>query len=449
MGFDRFRFGVILRVGFLLITLAITAWMLARTNWYLSATLLCAMALGQALLLVHFATRWSREAARFLEAISFGDNSANFSGLARDRSFGDLGVAMNQVMERLRTSRAEREEQAQYLQALINHIPVALITVEENTSVQLMNFAARRLFEAACTTCEEFTRYGAEFATGLENLGPGEGIILRMERRNGPLQLKAAATDLFMGGKRRRLISLQNIESELTAQELFAWQTVIRVMAHEVMNSLAPMTSLAGTAHELVHGVLSQLPESDAHKAVLADADDALETMKRRSEGLLHFVQSHRRLTKRIVAKRETVPVRRLFARLERLLAGELETRGVRLTTSVKPLELEMQADIELLDQALINLVRNSIEALGERSDGTIGLIAFSDSDGRVVLCVEDNGPGIPASHREKVFVPFFTTKRLGSGVGLTLVRQIASVHGGQVVVSEREGGGATISLKI
>ena len=151
---------------------------------------------------------------------------------------------------------------------------MALIAVEDNVSVQLMNFAARRLFETPCTKFVEFLRYGPEFAAGLEHLGPGEGIILRMERRNGPLQLKAAATDLFLGGRRRRLISLQNIESELTAHELIAWQTVIRVMAHEVMNSLAPVTSLAGTAHELVNGVLSQLPDGSTHKAVLADADD-------------------------------------------------------------------------------------------------------------------------------------------------------------------------------
>jgi two-component system nitrogen regulation sensor histidine kinase NtrY len=448
MGFDRFQFGVGLRVAFLLITIVALAWMLARTSWYLSAALLAITALGQTLLLVQFTTRWSREAARFLEAVSFGDNSANFGGLTGDRSFGDLGLAMNQVMERLRASRAEREEQAQYLQALINHIPVALIAVEDNVSVQLMNFAARRLFETSCTKFEEFSRHGPEFAAGLEHLGPGEGIILRMERRNGPLQLKAAATDLFLGGRRRRLISLQNIESELTAHELIAWQTVIRVMAHEVMNSLAPVTSLAGTAHELVNGVLSQLPDGDPNKFVLADADDALETMKRRSEGLLHFVQSHRRLTKRIVARRETVPVGRLFARLERLLAGELETRGVRLIVSVKPQSLEIQADIELLDQALINLVRNSIEALGEKGGGVISLSAYSDSEGKTVLAVSDNGPGIPTGQREKVFVPFFTTKRMGSGVGLTLVRQIVSVHGGMVVISEAEGGGAVVNMK-
>jgi signal transduction histidine kinase len=250
-----------------------------------------------------------------------------------------------------------------------------------------------------------------------------------------------------LGGTRQRLISLQNIESELTAQELAAWQTVIRVMAHEVMNSLTPISSLAASAQELVENVLAQSPPDDPHHASLADANEALETMARRSEGLLHFVQNHRRLTRRMVARIETVPVRRVFARLQRLLAGELAVRNIQLATHVVPETLEVAMDIELLDQALINLVRNAMEALREEADGKIAISAI-EAGGRIVIAVADNGPGIPADQREKVFVPFFTTKRQGSGIGLTLVRQIAIVHGATVSISDTAGGGTTISLR-
>jgi signal transduction histidine kinase len=226
---------------------------------------------------------------------------------------------------------------------------------------------------------------------------------------------------------------------------LAAWQTVIRVMAHEVTNSLTPITSLAATAQELVHEVLSGLPPQDERHAALADAAEALETMARRSEGLLHFVQNHRRITRRMVAKIEIVPLQRHFIRLQRLLTGELATRNITLTLVVEPQTLEIAADAELLDQALINLVRNAMEAL--RDGGRIGLSAFQEG-GRVVIAVADNGPGIAADQREKVFVPFFTTKRQGSGVGLTLVRQIAIVHGGMVTIGETEGGGTTVSLR-
>lgn len=449
MASDRFYVGIALRVAALVSTVILFTWMAAHTSWYVSMALLVMTIVAESVLLVHFATRSSREMARFLEAVSFDDNSASFSGLTADSVFRDLGMAMSHVMERLRSGRAEREEQAQYLQTLINHVPVALIAIDDYGEVQLLNFAARRLFQGPSTTVADFSRHGEAFAAGLEHLKPGEGAMLRMERKTGTLQLKGAATDLTLSGKRRRLISLQNIENELTAHEMVAWQTVIRVMAHEVMNSLTPVTSLAATARGLVVQVASSLSDGDANKAILADAGEALETMTRRSEGLLHFVQNHRRLTKRMIAKFQHVRIERLFARLERLLASDLNTRSIRLVVSVEPATLEMDADAELLDQALINLVRNAIEALRDTSEGLVRLSAFRDTEGRILMQVADNGSGIPPEQREKVFVPFFTTKRQGSGVGLTLARQIATVHGGTVTISETAGGGTTVTLRL
>jgi two-component system, NtrC family, nitrogen regulation sensor histidine kinase NtrY len=247
---------------------------------------------------------------------------------------------------------------------------------------------------------------------------------------------------------RYRLIPLQNIENEMSAQEMAAWQTVVRVMAHEVMNSLTPVSSLAATAQDLVSGVIQRLPADDPHMVALNDASEALETVARRSQGLLHFVQSHRRLTKHLVTQIETAPIQRVFARLRRLLANDLAARDIHLTTDVTPETLEIEADIELLDQALINLVRNAIEALRDAPDGLVTLSARRDSDGRVVISVADNGSGIAPDLRETIFVPFFTTKRQGSGVGLTLVRQITTAHGATVDISDTPGGGATVSLR-
>jgi two-component system nitrogen regulation sensor histidine kinase NtrY len=251
-----------------------------------------------------------------------------------------------------------------------------------------------------------------------------------------------------LGGIRYRLISLQNIEGEMSAQEMAAWQTVIRVMAHEVMNSLTPVASLAATAYDLVSGVIQQLPADDPRTVALKDASEALETVARRSQGLLHFVQNHRRLTKHLVTQIEIAPIQRIFARIRRLLANDLAARDIHLTTRVTPETLEIAADLELIDQALINLVRNAIEALRDTAEGRIVLCAQRDPDGRIAIAVVDNGPGIAPDQREKIFVPFFTTKRQGSGVGLTLVRQIATAHDATVDVSDTPGGGATVSLR-
>jgi nitrogen fixation/metabolism regulation signal transduction histidine kinase len=448
MAFSRFQLGTFLRLTALMVTLLALVWVVTHTSWLVSMALLAMAVIAQALMLVHFATRSSREITRFLEAIAFDDPSASFQALSSDGAFAELGAAMTRVLDRLRMGRAEREEQAQYLQTLIAHVPVALISVDERGAVQLLNLAGRRLFESACTTTAQFLRHGEAFAAGMERLKPGESMIVRMERNAGPLQLKAAATDVTLSGARRRLISLQNIESELTAHELAAWQTVIRVMAHEVMNSLTPISSLAASAQELVEDVLAQSPPEDPRRPSLEDAREALETMARRSEGLLHFVQNHRRLTRRMVARIEVVPVRRIFARLQRLLAGELAVRNIRFAMHVVPETLEVAVDVELLDQALINLVRNAMEALREETEGKITLSAIMEAGGRTTIAVADNGSGIPADQREKVFVPFFTTKRQGSGIGLTLVRQIATVHDAAVSISDTEGGGTTVSLR-
>ena len=448
MVFNRFHAGMVLRIGLILSTALLLAYVATQTSWYVSMGLLVLAVAGEAVILIQFATRWSREVTRFLDAMAFDDASASFARLSGDGVFGELGSSMDRVMEKLRLSRAEREEQAQYLKTLLNHVPVALIAVEKDGKVTLLNFAARRLFEGACAKTSDFLRHGAAFAVGLENLRTGEGQILKMERKTGSLQLKAAATDLTLAGRPRRLISLQNIESELTAHELAAWQTVIRVMAHEVMNSLTPVTSLATTARGLVRQVAEDLPPEGGHKALLNDAAEALETLTRRSEGLLHFVQNQRRLTKRMVAKVERLRLERVFMRLKRLLAADLEARGVTLSTAVEPATLELDADPELLDQALINLLRNAVEALRDTMEGKIELVASRDLDGRTVVRVIDNGLGIPLEQREKVFVPFFTTKRQGSGVGLTLARQVMTVHSGMIALSDTPGGGTTVTLR-
>jgi len=448
MGFSRFRSGVALRASALFFTFLLVTWMVTHTQWYVSIALVGAAALAQIALFVEFATQSGREVARFLDAVSFDDTTQSFSGLSADTAYHELGEAMTRVLERLRMSRSQREEQARYLQALLAHVPVALIAIDGAGGVQVLNTAARRLFESAISATAEFSRHGAAFATGMETLEPGGSAIVRMERVSGILQLKVSASDLSIRGEKRRIVSLQNIESELSAQELAAWQTVIRTMAHEVMNSLTPISSLAATAHSLVGDVLNSLPPDSPQAPMLVDANDALDTVARRSEGLLHFVQNHRRLTKRLVTRTGTVPIRRLFARLSRLFGDEFLARDIALEVAVSPETLEIEADAELIDQALINLVRNAIEALRDEHDRKVRLSAYRDSDGHIVIAVADSGSGIPPELRDKVFVPFFTTKRQGSGVGLTLVRQIAAVHNATVDIDETPGGGATIRMR-
>ena len=222
MAFSGFHAGLLLRVAGLLATLVVLAWMISDTQWYVAIGLCVAAGLMQTVLLVRHASRSGRETARFLDAIAFDDTSASFSTLARDPDFSDLGVAMTRVLDQLRSGRMEREEQAQYLQGLLAHVPVALISVDEHGHVQLLNHGARRLFAGPCDRIETLPRHGEAFAAALLALRPGESAIVRMERESGTLQLKAAATAVILSGTRHRLISLQTIETEPTAPDLLA-----------------------------------------------------------------------------------------------------------------------------------------------------------------------------------------------------------------------------------
>ncbi|HMH64297.1 MAG TPA: hypothetical protein VK515_01850, partial [Rhizomicrobium sp.] len=189
MGFSRFQTEILLRVTMLVVTLAGLVWIASNTIWYVTMTIFAAAVVAQVLLLMHFATRSGREVARFLDAVAFDDAGVSFTALAGNKTFADLGAAMTRVLDQLRTGRAQREEQSQYLQELVAHIPVALISLGEDGTVQLLNRAARRLFEGACADAAQFARYGQAFATGLESVAPGDSMIVRMERATGALQL--------------------------------------------------------------------------------------------------------------------------------------------------------------------------------------------------------------------------------------------------------------------
>jgi two-component system nitrogen regulation sensor histidine kinase NtrY len=447
MAFSRFQAMLLAQVVALVATLEALVWMIGHTRWHLIGALGVGLIVAQAVLLTRFASRSAREVARFLDAVAFDESAASFASLQHDPAFAELGAAMTKVVERLHAGRAAREEQAQYFQTLLAHVPVSLVVVDEQGRLDLLNRASRRLFETPCATLAECARHGPAFAAGLEGLKPGGTAVLPMVRRAGDLQLKAAATGVSLAGKGRTLISLQNIQTELTAHELAAWQTVIRVMAHEVTNSLTPISSMAATARDRVLLALDDGTPEEARQAALTVANDALETVARRSRGLLHFVQNHRRLTRRLEVQIGATPLSRVFARIERLFLDELEARGITLTLRVEPPTLELAVDGELLDQALINLLRNAIEALRDRVGGQITLAGRRDDSGHVVLVVSDNGPGISIPNREKVFIPFFTTKRQGSGVGLTLVRQIAAAHNASVRIAEAAEGGAAVHL--
>lgn len=431
---------VLLHIGLLLISITGFAFVLVGPHWYACAFLLAVMAGVQVKLLLQRMSANDAALQAFLTAVLFDDVTRDFT-LPRAGITPSLSVTLNRMMAQLRAGRAERAVQSHYTQALLAHMPVALLMREDDGKIQLLNPAARRLFGAPVATLDGCARYGQPFVTGLGRIQSGQSTLLTMVQPQGTWHLKASATAFASQGRRQVIISLQNIASELSAQELAAWQTVIRTMTHEVMNSLTPISSLSATAADRVHEARDYLSVDSPAREALDDAIEALDVVSRRSAGLMRFVQDHRRLSHRLTLETEKLSLTRQFSRLHRLFAAEMTSRGISFTCQVDPVDLEIVADGALIDQALINLLRNAMDAVRGQSDARIALTSWRNSEGHICLQVVNNGPRIPPEMRETIFVPFYTTKQQGTGVGLTLVRQIASVHGAGVSVRDTHSG--------
>jgi len=442
----RFELNVTIRVALLSLSSMLLGIMLVATE-YRATTLLVGLAiLFQVGGLLRVVTTTNRELSRFLTAIEHADFSQTFSMRGLGAAFDDLGAAFTRVLERFKATRADTERQADYLNSLVEHVPVALAAVYAGGRVELLNNAARRLLGY-----EDLTRRlleGGTVADALRALKAGERRLIRVTGATGPQQLTVNATQITLAGEPQLLVSLQNIGGELEAVEVRAWQELVRVLTHEMMNSLTPVSSLARTAQDVLEDLRAKIADRPDLSEELADAEQAIDTVARRSSGLLRFVERYRQFTSVPEPQVQRQKLRQVVDRLERLMAAPMAERLIRFESVILPPNLELLADPDLVDQVLINLVKNAVEALGVRTDGRIRVSSFLDETGHVLIQVADNGPGIPPEVADKIFVPFYTTKREGSGIGLSLARQIMLTHGGSIGVAPAEDGGTVFTLR-
>jgi nitrogen fixation/metabolism regulation signal transduction histidine kinase len=288
--------------------------------------------------------------------------------------------------------------------------------------------------------------FGPDFAGDILHLEVGRPELMKVMRANELLQLNVSATELRMRGRDLEIVTLQDIRRELEARELTAWQNLIRVLTHEIMNSVTPISSLAATAGELLTDAQASGAAGPAADAV-RDAKDAVDTIGQRGTGLIHFVESYRRLTHLPKPTIRTFSVTELFSRIRQLMAHDLEARSIALEQSLDRGVADLTADPELIEQAIINLVRHAIDAVTAVKSPQITMSAHVDASGRPTIAVTDNGHGMDENVRENIFVPFYTTKRDGTGVGLSVVQQIMRSHQGSVEVVSAVGQGTEIRL--
>ena len=448
MIFKRFTVFLIVRLVLVGIAMLIVAWLVMQPGLHSASLIAAAVLLAVVAELWKFVSRTNREVARFLDAARYADYSQRFNFEKEGAGFKALGDAFTDIIERMRSRRADQEMEVRSLRALIEHIPVPLLTLHVDGSVTLQNNAARRLFGAEhVTQLKDLRKFGVRFAESVATAVPGIRELVTFNVEGIEYHLTLATTEINSGGNSERLISLQDIQSELDATQTQAWEELVRVLTHEIMNSITPVTSLAKTAADVVEDVLRKDKAGEPLGEDLEDLRDAVSTVARRSDSLTQFVESYRQISRLAPPEKTRIRLGELFESASKLIVAEWPDSSVQFSFDVKPTELDVQADRDLLEPVLLNLLRNAWQSTANIENPIISLIGRMNRRNNVVIDVIDNGPGVPDSIATQIFVPFFTTRESGSGVGLALARQVMIAHGGFIRLSRNDAGGATFSL--
>ena len=419
----RFRLMAIIQVVFLVATVTLLAWSILRSEYIAVPALIATIALLQILGLVRYVEHHVDTLEQFFAAINYEDFTQHF---VNDDVDAELRGAFNRVLERFQDARAERDVQANYLEVVVRHVPVPLMAARPDGSLRLVNNPAKRLIGVgALRHLDELAQLGSDLPSQVKSIEPGEQRLLQAQIRDVPAELRVSVSEIRLGGETERLYSIENLSGELTARESSAWRNLIRVLTHEIMNTLTPVTSLAQTC-----GTMIDDPDSTA------DLREAIETIARRSEGLMQFVARYRELLKVPQPVPSTINVRATLESVVTLMADSLRETDV--TIDVSPVSLEVRADPSLLDQLLLNILKNASDAMSDVAAPAL-LLSANMEYGRVVIRISDNGPGIPDSVVDQIFIPFFTTKRDGSGIGLSLSRQIMTAHRGEIAINRKD----------
>jgi two-component system nitrogen regulation sensor histidine kinase NtrY len=449
MASRSFRLNVIARALALGGTLFLLFYLITQTSLYATATVVTLVIVYQMYELIRYVERTNLELSRFLRSIRYADFSQTFSSRGRGSSFDELNTAFTEVVEEFQKARAEKEEHFQYLQTVVQHIGVGLIAFTADGEVALINTAAKRLLGIdQLINIRSLVVASPSLVQTLFSMRSGQKVLVKTEIHKEPLELVISATELKLRGQIHTLVSLQNIRSELDEKEVEAWQQLIRVLTHEIMNSITPISSLASTVNEMLKSSPAHDAQTSPTPEVIRDVQGAVQTIEKRSQGLLHFVDAYRSLTRIPPPKFQIVSVKEMFERVEQLMRQRLADSRIILEKRMEPESLELTADPGLIEQVLINLVLNAAEALQNTPLPAVVLSAYIGERGRVTIEVSDNGPGIPKEVQGKIFVPFFTTKPNGSGIGLSLSRQIMRMHGGIILLNSEADKQTTFALR-
>ena len=435
MGFKSFKSKLAIRILLLAITVALAVTFLwVYHMWPVSVTL-ALIFVWQAVELHNFVNNTNRKLQLFLDSVQYSDFVTTFSvDNALGNSFKNLNESFNSVLDAFKDARISTEENLQYLNLVVEHVDTGLISFDEDGKVEVMNgIAVDLLGTRKIRSMNELKEKTPDLYTTIWELPVGEKALFHV---NENINLSIRATQFTRRGKFVKLVALQNIQHELNAKELESWQNLLRVLRHEIMNSMTPISSMASTLQMILDEDLEKKGETlELSESVFNDIQDSLGTIESRSKGLINFIKGYQEYTSLPAPRFKVVSVKNLVANVEQLMLNDFRELGISLNCEFVKKDFQLLVDEQQIEQVLINLVKNAREAFTNQGVKRVVIRSYQQYQYKVIE-VEDNGPGIIPEALDQIFIPFYTTKKSGSGIGLSLSRQLVQMNNGNLTVS-------------
>ena len=445
MNLKNFRLNIIIRVLLIMVLSLVLAFVLIKTEWLFTPIVIGILLISMATSLTWYVEKTNSDLTQFLLSIKQGSFTNIFKGTGKGSNQAQLSQAFNAVIEEFQKISIEKESQYQYLRTLNENIGISIISYTGDGEIELINPAAKNLLKKPyLKNIKDIEAIDPALHKAIVTLHSGERQVIKAYIKDEIIQLSLHVKDFILQNKSFRLVLLQNIHIELEQKEVEAWQKLISVLTHEIMNSVTPIVSLSSAINQMLHNEdLSKLPADDQEDIIAS-----LQTIENRSKGLLKFVNAYKDFSKTPELKITDVNIVSMIERLTSLLKPDLEKSNIRLVMDIKASELKVKADHELLEQVLINLIKNAIEALDGAENGEISIAVRRAGAKKIAMTIEDNGPGMSKETIDRIFTPFYTTKKKGTGIGLSFARQIMKLHNGSITVQSELKKGTVFHLE-
>ena len=447
MSFSKFQISFLIRIGtFLLTSLALT-YSVHLYSFNILSFILLGVLLIQAFKLYEQTNKIHEYLTLFLRIIKESHDSYSMPARGTDYIFAELSLYFREISEVIKEAKIEKENQYHYLQYVIEHVVIGLLAFDEKGKVELFNNAGKKLLKLpTLLNIKTLDSLHEGFYKTLNELTPGEQKSLVININNELLHLSLKCAQFKMWDKLIKLVSFQNIKTELDEKELDSWQKLIRILNHEIMNSITPITTLSASIKKTLLRDKPETGSAENENEVLKETVRGLTIIEERGKGLIDFVDKYRSLSKAMKPNIEKVNAVELIRDVSKLMRPDIEKSNIKLLVETSSDDIAVLADKKLIEQVLINLLKNSIQALQRKKEKFIKVTAVVE-ESHVVIKVIDNGKGIQKDDLENIFIPFYTTKEQGSGIGLSLSRQIMRLHKGSISVNSIQGDVTTFTL--